>query len=171
MLVHAMNGVPLPREHGFPLRIYIPNHYGMKQPKWITKLTVSDRERPGYWVERGWSERAIVQTTSVIDAVAPPTVVNGAKVVPVGGIAFAGARGIGRVEVQVDEGPWVAAELIAPPVSALTWVLWRYEWPYQPGAHTFRVRAYDGTGALQPTRVRPPHPDGATGIHAVTATI
>jgi DMSO/TMAO reductase YedYZ molybdopterin-dependent catalytic subunit len=170
LLVHAMNGVPLPVAHGFPLRVYIPNHYGMKQPKWITKMHVSDREKPGYWVERGWSERAIVQTTSVIDTVAAPAVVGDNKVVPVGGIAYSGARGISRVEVQVDEGPWESATLLTPALSPLSWVLWRYDWPYEPGGHTFRVRAYDGTGTLQPTRVRPPHPDGATGIDTFTAS-
>ena len=69
LLVYAMNGVALPAEHGFPLRIYIPNRHGMKQPKWITRLQAIDREGRGYWPERGWSQEAIVKTTSVIDVV------------------------------------------------------------------------------------------------------
>jgi DMSO/TMAO reductase YedYZ molybdopterin-dependent catalytic subunit len=163
-----MNGAPLTAEHGAPLRIYVPNRYGMKQPKWITRLEVSDREGAGYWVERGWSKDAIVQTTAVIDTVRSSMMVGEGAVLPIGGIAYAGARGISKVEVQVDDGPWSDATLIAPAVGPLTWVQWRYEWRHQPGRHTFRVRAYDGSGALQPTRERGPHPAGATGVHEVT---
>jgi hypothetical protein len=86
-------------------------------------------------------------------------------------MAFAGARGISRVEVQVDDGPWAAATLVTPPLGPLTWVLWRYDWPRVRGRHTFRVRAYDGAGALQPTIPRPPHPDGASGVHELTRDV
>ncbi|NVB83835.1 MAG: molybdopterin-dependent oxidoreductase [Kofleriaceae bacterium] len=171
LLVYEMNREPLADIHGFPLRIYIPNRHGMKQPKWITKLHVADRDGPGYWVERGWSAKAIPHTTSVIDVVDKPLDRGGTRVVPVGGIAYAGARGISRVEVQVDGGAWEPASLIAPPLSPLCWVLWRYEWPYKAGKHTFRVRAFDGTGAAQEVRVEPPHPDGATGIDELVAKV
>jgi DMSO/TMAO reductase YedYZ molybdopterin-dependent catalytic subunit len=171
MLVYEMNGIPLAAEHGFPLRIYIPNRHGMKQPKWLTRLQLTEDAGRGYWVERGWSKDAIVKTTSVIDTVGASMMLGAAKIVPVGGMAFAGARGISKVEVQVDEGPWERAELVAPPVGPLTWVLWRYDWTYQPGRHRFRVRAYDGTGALQPVVERGPRPDGASGIHSVTMTL
>jgi DMSO/TMAO reductase YedYZ molybdopterin-dependent catalytic subunit len=168
MLVYEMNGVPLPVEHGFPLRIYIPNRHGMKQPKWLTRLRLTEEPGRGYWVERGWSREAIVKTTSVIDTVGASMMLGEAKVVPIGGMAFAGARGISKVEVQVDNGPWEQAELVAPPLGPLTWVLWRYAWTYAPGRHVFKVRAYDGTGALQPTVERGPRPDGASGIHSRT---
>ncbi len=167
LLVYEMNGEPLPAAHGFPLRIYIPNHFGMKQPKWITKMTVVGQNKSGYWEDRGWSETAIPPTTSVIDALyQPPSQTN---TVQVGGIAWAGSRGISKVEVQVDNGPWQAAELRDPPLSPLTWVQWRYTWPnVTTGRHVFRVRAYDGTGALQPTGFAPPEPAGATGINQAT---
>ncbi len=171
LLVWAMNGEPLTAEHGFPLRIFVPNRHGMKQPKWITHLEVTDLARPGYWEVRGWSKEAIPNTTSVIDTVGTSTVLGQAQVLPIGGIAYAGARGISRVEVQADGGQWVGARLRVPPLSPLSWVQWRYDWPYQPGQHTFRVRAYDGTGALQPTEMRGPHPSGATGIHEVTVHV
>jgi DMSO/TMAO reductase YedYZ molybdopterin-dependent catalytic subunit len=171
LLVYAMNGEPLPVAHGFPLRIYIPNHYGMKQPKWITSLEVIDHEGKGYWVDRGWNKRAFVKITSVVDSIATGDIDSQNSLVPVGGIAFAGARGIRKVEVQVDKGPWQAAELRTPALSPLTWVGWRYEWPVEQGQHTFRVRAYDGTGALQETEPNAPHPNGATGIHSKTAQI
>ncbi len=169
LLVYGMNGQTLPMEHGYPLRIYIPNHYGMKQPKWITRIKAIDHAGKGYWVDRGWNKEAHPQIQSIIDTVAQEKVVNGR--VPVGGIAWAGDRGIRKVEVQVDGGTWTQATLLTPPPGPLTWVLWRYDWPRQPGQHTFRVRATDGTAKLQIEQPSDPHPNGATGYHAVSVTI
>ncbi len=171
LLVYEMNGQPLAVEHGFPLRIYIPNHFGMKQPKWITSLEVIDHQATGYWVERGWNIEAIPPTTSVIDAIDAEGFDPQTGLLPVGGIAYAGARGISKVEVQVDEGPWAEAELRTPALSPLTWVQWRYSWKSQIGQHTFRVRAYDGARQLQSDVPAPPEPDGATGIDTKTAIL
>jgi DMSO/TMAO reductase YedYZ molybdopterin-dependent catalytic subunit len=165
LLVYAMNGEPLPEAHGFPLRLYIPDRHGMKLPKWIRRIEAVAEPRAGYWVERGWSATAIPHTTSVIDAV-HATGEGERRTMSIGGIAYAGARGIRSVEVQVDGGIWVPAQLRAPALSPLTWVQWRLDLPYRPGRHTFRVRAVDGTGAVQEATVRPPHPDGATGLYA-----
>ena len=164
MLVYAMNGEPLTAEHGFPLRLYLPDRHGMKLPKWIRRIDAIDQPRPGYWVERGWSATAIPHTTSVIDT-ALPTGSGSERRLSIGGIAYAGARGVSKVEVQIDNGPWQEAQLRTPALSQLTWVQWRLDAAYAPGSHTLRVRAYDGTGAPQDTTVRPPHPDGATGLH------
>jgi len=171
LLVYEMNDESLPAAHGFPLRIYIPNRYGMKQPKWIERITAIDNEGRGYWVARGWSKEAIPVTTSVIDVVDESGALVEGDPVGVGGIAYAGARGISKVEVQVDDGPWEVAQLREPPLSPLTWVQWRYDWPYFPGKHSFKVRAYDANGILQQTMTRGVRPDGATGIHYLTATI
>ena len=70
MLAFAFNGEPLPARNGFPLRIHIPDHYGMKQPKWITEVQVINHDVDGYWVVRGWDKQAVVRATSVIDTVA-----------------------------------------------------------------------------------------------------
>lgn len=171
LLVYAMNDEPLPYEHGFPLRIYIPNRYGMKQPKWIQWIEMVPERLDGYWVERGWDREAFPQTVSVIDTVVVDTTVgeNGAALC--GGVAWAGTRGIGRVEVRVDDGEWQPAELIAPPLSALNWILWRFSFPYQMGRRTLQVRAFDSAGQPQETRNAPPAPSGATGIHQVVVTI
>jgi hypothetical protein len=169
LLVYGMNGETLPVEHGFPLRIYIPNRYGMKQPKWITSIEAIDHSGRGYWVDEGWSAEARPQILSVIDAVAKDHNVNGR--VPIGGIAWAGDRGIKKVEVQVDGGTWAEAILQTPPLSPLTWVLWRYDWLAVPGRHVFRVRATDGTGALQTGEEHDTFPDGATGYNSTTVTI
>jgi DMSO/TMAO reductase YedYZ molybdopterin-dependent catalytic subunit len=164
LLVYAMNDQPLPHEHGFPLRIYIPNRYGMKQPKWIVRMEAVTDERPGYWVERGWSRSAIMRTTSVIDAISVAPVGDGQT--RMGGIAHAGERGISKIEVQVDDGTWQDAELRIPPLSPLTWVQWRLVTLVPAGKHIARVRAYDGTGQLQILEENPPHPNGATGVYS-----
>ncbi|MCL5962183.1 MAG: molybdopterin-dependent oxidoreductase [Chloroflexi bacterium] len=171
LLVYDMDGFPLSAEHGFPLRIYIPDLYGMKQPKWITKIKVANYDGSGYWVDRSWSKTAAVNTTSVTDAVSAANPDRTVSTVPVGGIAYAGAKGISRVEVQMDDGPWVEAKLRLPPLSPLTWVQWRYDFPYKSGTHTFRVRAYDGKGKLQTLEPHDTFPDGATGIHSRMAVI
>ncbi len=168
LLVYGMNGQTLPIEHGYPLRIYIPNRYGMKQPKWITRIEAIDHDGAGYWVDRGWSKEARPQILAIIDSVAQDRIVAGR--VPIGGIAWAGDRGIRTVEVQVDGGTWDAAHLLTPPLGPLTWVLWRYEWPVVAGRHSFRVRATDGTGTLQIEQPAEPHPNGATGYHALTVS-
>ena len=169
LLVYGMDGDTLPAGHGFPLRILIPNRYGMKQPKWITKFTAVDRAGLGYWVERGWSQQARPRIVSVIDTIDTAQRQNGR--IPIGGIAWAGGRGVSKVEVQVDNGPWEQATLITPPLGPLTWVDWRYDWPAVSGNHTFTVRAADGNGVLQTSAVNPPEPDGATGYYSVSQTI
>jgi DMSO/TMAO reductase YedYZ molybdopterin-dependent catalytic subunit len=171
MLTHAWDGVPLLTEHGFPLRIYIPNVYGMKQPKWITAIEVMDHWEPGYWVERGWSNEAQMKATSFIDVVGMDMSIiqadQGKMIVPIGGIAHAGARGISKVELKVDEGAWQPA-MLRTPLSSLTWVVWRYDWPFQHGNHTFTVRCWDGQGTPQIVAQAPPEPDGATGLYSKT---
>lgn len=171
LLVYDMNDEPLPEAHGFPLRIYIPNRYGMKQPKWIARITAIDNEGRGYWVERGWSKDAIPVTTSVIDVVNDSGELVEGDPIGVGGIAYAGGRGISKVEIQVNDGEWETAQLRDPGLSPLTWVQWRYNWPYLPGRYMFKVRAYDGSGNLQQTTTRGVRPDGATGIHSYRASL
>ncbi len=169
LLVYGMNGETLPNEHGFPLRIYIPNRYGMKQPKWITRIEAIAEEGAGYWVDRGWSEEARPRIISMIDTVATEAAEGG--MIPVGGIAWAGDRGIAKVEVRVDDGQWAAADLRTPPHSPLTWVQWRYDWPGMAGEHTVTVRATDGNGDLQIAEAEDVRPDGATGYHSRTVSI
>lgn len=172
MLCYAWDGNILPVDHGFPLRIWLPDRYGMKQPKWITGIEVIDEYKQGYWVERSWDEVAQVKTTSVIDTVAVDAIIeNGSqKLVPVGGIAFAGGRGISKVEVRVDGGSWQEAQLRAP-LSETTWVIWRYEWPFEAGNHTFEVRCVEGDGTPQVEEKRSNRPSGATGIHSREVTL
>lgn len=172
MLAYAWDGQPLLEKHGFPLRVYIPDRYGMKQPKWITSIEVIEDWEEGYWVRRGWSKEAIMNATSVIDTVAADAAIMDGEntLIPIGGIAHAGARGISKVEVKVDEGDWVEANLRTP-LSETTWVIWRYDWPFVEGRHRFEVRAYEGDGTPQLETVQGVRPDGATGIFSVSRTI
>jgi DMSO/TMAO reductase YedYZ molybdopterin-dependent catalytic subunit len=166
LLCYDWDGHPLPSDHGFPLRIWLPDRYGMKQPKWIESIEVSSEYVPGYWVERNWDREARMKATSVIDtvAVAAAQDLGGQRLVPVGGIAHAGARGISRVEVRVDGGPWQEARLRAP-LSETTWVIWRHDWPFEEGDHTFEVRCAEADGTPQIEARRPQRPSGATGLH------
>jgi DMSO/TMAO reductase YedYZ molybdopterin-dependent catalytic subunit len=151
MLAFAWDGVPLAVEHGFPLRIYIPNVYGMKQPKWIQSIDAIERWEPGYWVSRGWDRDGAMKITSVVDTVAvsaTSTDGSGHALVPIGGVAHAGARGISKVEVRVDEGEWREARL-RDPLSETSWVVWRLDLPLERGEHVVTVRCYDGAGMPQ----------------------
>ncbi len=166
MLAYSWDERPIPVEHGFPLRIWLPDRYGMKQPKWITNMTVQEEYTPGYWVARQWDEVARVRATSVVDTISDEAVFerDGQTLVPVGGIAYAGARGISRVEVSVDNGAWQPAQLRAP-LSDTTWVIWRYDWPFEAGNHRMRVRCYEADGTPQIEAQMGNRPSGATGIH------
>jgi DMSO/TMAO reductase YedYZ molybdopterin-dependent catalytic subunit len=167
MLAYAWDGLPLPKQHGFPLRIYIPDRYGMKQPKWIESIEAIDHWEPGYWVARGWDREARMKATSVIDSIATNMMITQSTQemrVPIGGIAHAGVRGISKVELRVDNGEWMPAELRTS-LSGQTWVIWRYDWPLQRGKHIFTVRCFEGDGTPQIAQEAPPDPRGATGLN------
>ena len=170
MLAYFFDDEPLPERNGFPIRIYIPERYGMKQPKWIIDIQVVATDEQGYWVRRGWSEDAIMNTTSVVDVVGGNALYRDEDDnirVPVGGWALAPLRGISKVEVSVDGGEWEEA-MMREPLSDRTWAKWRYDWLFEEGTHTFEVRCYEGDGTLQPTQEQGVRPDGAAGIHSAS---
>jgi len=134
MLAYAWDGVPLPVEHGFPLRLYVPDLYGMKQPKWITRIEAIARWEPGYWVARGWDRDGRVVPSAAVDTVVPR-----GGVAEVGGVAFTGNRGVAKVEVRAEGGAWHEAQL-RQPLSSLAWVLWRASVPVPAGSPKFTAR-------------------------------
>lgn len=166
MLAWNWDNEPLMQQHGFPLRIHVPNLYGMKQPKWITSMEFVEKWNRGYWLVRGWDEKAIVRATSVIDTIAVDAIYKeGSKqFVPIGGIAWAGTRVVSKVQVQIDGGEWVDAQ-IRKPISDKTWVIWRYDWAFTEGNHNFKVRVVEADGTIQTDARAEPHPSGATGHH------
>lgn len=168
MIALQMNGEVLPAEHGFPARLIVPGLYGyVSATKWLTEIEMTTLEAfDAYWVPLGWAKEAPILTQSRIDV---PD--RGSRVVPgpvvVAGVAWAPTRGIGRVEVQLDDLPWTSAEL-SQPLSDAAWVQWRATVDVPAGGHVLRVRATDGTGATQEERRTPPAPDGARGYHEIT---
>lgn len=111
-----------------------------------------------------------MRATSVIDTLATDMMIvreGKTTIVSLGGIAHAGARGISRVEVSVDEGPREPA-LLRDPMSPATWAIWRYDWPFRSGKHAFTVRCFEGDGTPQIAAESPISPSGATGLDRVT---
>ncbi|MDV3222387.1 molybdopterin-dependent oxidoreductase [Intrasporangium sp.] len=171
LLAVRMNGEPLPFEHGFPVRLVVPGLYGyVSACKWVTELKVTTfAEDVGYWTPRGWSAEGPIKTSSRIDVPRSGAAVRAGRVA-VAGVAWAQHRGVARVEVQVDDGPWTDARLAAD-ASVDAWRQWVLEWDATPGSHTLRVRAHDQDGTVQSAAERPPAPDGAEGLHTVTVRV
>jgi DMSO/TMAO reductase YedYZ molybdopterin-dependent catalytic subunit len=164
LLAVAMNGEPLPIEHGFPARLVVPGLYGyVSATKWVVdlKLTTWDDD-VAYWIPRGWDREAPVKTMSRIDVPRTRNVPAGRTAVA--GVAWAVHRGISAVQVRIDDGDWKPARLGATP-SRDTWVQWVYDWDATPGDHLIAVRAVDGEGNLQPEEPEAPAPNGAQGWH------
>ncbi len=160
----GMNGRPLNADHGFPARLIVPGLFGyVSATKWLTNIELTTLDFDGYWVPLGWAKNGPILLQSRIDV---PRGSVRAGDVAVAGVAWAPTRGIGAVEVQVDDGAWEPAGL-GPAISDETWVQWIYRWSAAPGEHVLRVRATDRDGMLQEARVTPPAPDGARGYHEV----
>ncbi|MGU3292275.1 molybdopterin-dependent oxidoreductase [Williamsia sp. M5A3_1d] len=171
ILAVAMNGSPLPVEHGYPARLVVPGLYGyVSATKWVTSLEVTRFDRAkAYWSTRGWSEKGPIKTSSRIDVPRDLADVRAGRVT-VGGVAWAQPRGINAVQVRVDDGAWRPATLRAPDLVD-TWRLWSWEWDATPGDHVLTVRAIDGEGRQQSAVESRPDPDGATGLHSIPVTV
>ncbi len=170
LLATHLNGAPLPSQHGFPARFLFPGHYGMKQPKWVTRIRFSPSDQPGYWENNGWDERAIVKTMSRIDQP-----VDGAAVaagsVSFRGIAFAGDRRISGVELSWDGGrSWRPATLESE-FSPYSWRFWTLTTSLPGGQYRVSVRARDGEGTVQTSTPAPTLPNGADGYHTITIDV
>ncbi len=167
----GMNGEPLPLPHGFPARLIVPGLYGyVSATKWLREIELTTLEAfDGYWVPRGWAKEGPIKTTSRIDVPRPGASIA-AGPTAVGGVAWAPHRGVRRVEVSVDGGPWAEATL-AEALDDDAWRQWRYDWKAVAGAHELRVRATDGTGDVQVGAIGPLKPDGATGYHAIKVKV
>ncbi|MGZ4682517.1 MAG: molybdopterin-dependent oxidoreductase [Acidimicrobiales bacterium] len=163
----AMNGAPLPALHGFPARLVVAGLYGyVSATKWLSEIRLTTLEDfDGYWIPRGWSKEGPIKTQSRIDVPKSGASVTAGSMA-IAGVAWAPGpkRGITKVEVQIDDGEWVEAEL-GDVLSDETWREWMVQWDAVPGSHQARVRATDGTGETQTSDKAPVDPDGATGWH------
>ncbi|MDQ3717897.1 MAG: molybdopterin-dependent oxidoreductase [Thermoproteota archaeon] len=182
ILAYEMNGVPLPAEHGFPVRAIVPGLYGMMNAKWITDIELVDTVYEGFWQRRGWANNAKYQTHSKIafpgnalrnriEELSIDALTVGSKS-PIAGVAFAGDRGISKVEVSMDGGNTWHNASIKDPLSSNSWVLWALDWiPQNKGKYNIVVRATDKTGNVQTAEIRDNYPNGATGYHSVEETV
>jgi hypothetical protein len=170
VLAYQMNGVPLPKKNGFPVRLLSPGLYGIKHPKWIIEILLLPDERLGYWQQQGWTREGRMNTTVRID------VPGGAPQPPepllIQGVSFSGDRGISRVEVSTDSGKTWQDAVLQPPLGPYTWVHWQHEWlDPKLGETVLMARATDGTGELQKENQLDPYPNGAAAFHRVVARI
>lgn len=169
ILAYQLNGEPLPSRHGYPARLIIPSRYGMKNPKWITQITAVTEDYHGFWEQQAWTDVSIPETTSRIDT--PRRAAPVGVPTAIAGLAYAGDRGIRRVEVSTDGGKTWADAALQPALGPYTWVFWAYPWTSPvAGSYTLVCRATDGNGNVQILDRRAPIPDGATGLHRVSVT-
>ena len=172
MLAVAMNGEALPIEHGFPCRMLIPGLFGyVSATKWVTDLNLTTfASSSAYWTQNGWSPQGPVKTASRIDVPQNGATVSAGTVV-IAGTAWATHRGIAAVEVQVDNGAWQEA-VLATADTPDTWRQWSYQWSNAAsGSHTVKVRATDGSGAVQTSAIQDVVPDGSTGYHTISVQV
>jgi DMSO/TMAO reductase YedYZ molybdopterin-dependent catalytic subunit len=171
LLAWRMNGAELPQRHGYPMRVLIPGRYGEENPKWLTRIELTDHFVGGLYSDQGWYNGPL-HTTSRIDSPLPGEHIALGHTFNMAGLAFAGNRGIEKVEVSTDGGQnWHVATL-QPPLSQDSWVLWNWQWtPLLPGTYTLTVRATDGTGALQTSHKQGTVPNGATGYHMIQVQV
>jgi DMSO/TMAO reductase YedYZ molybdopterin-dependent catalytic subunit len=166
LLAYEMNGEPIPQNHGAPVRVLLTNRYGMKQPKWLTAIEVSDREYrsvKGYWVQQGWTQDAYVKVHSAFRVQT-----KDGTALALGGWAYAGNRGISKVEFSPDGGKTWLPAAVKEPLGENTWQFWSAMWtPPRPGEYTVKTRATDGKGMLQPEEPKATLPDGGQGYHTV----
>ena len=171
MLAIGMNGEALPLEHGYPVRMVVPGLYGfVSATKWVVDLEVTRfADSKAYWTQRGWSERGPIKTMARVEVPKSFAKVPAGRVA-IGGTAWAQTRGITKVEVQIDNGPWTEATL-SDEASLITWRQWSFDWEATPGPHYIKARATDGTGEVQTDKRADPVPDGASGWQSLMVTV
>jgi len=173
IVAYLINDEPLPKIHGFPARVIMSGRYGVKNPKWLTRIEPVAQPYSGYWPQRGWNKDAFVRTFSRLDTPQEQDVVPAGKPFPLmRGVAYAGARGISRVEISLDGGRTWADTTLRRILPKDDWMPFTYTWPAPtPGKHDVVVRATDGDGNLQDPAERDSFPDGATGYHHTVVTV
>jgi DMSO/TMAO reductase YedYZ molybdopterin-dependent catalytic subunit len=160
LLAYEMNGVPLLREHGGPVRLLVPGWYGMASVKWLTAITILEQPFTGFYQKdryvldfpgaTGKIPVREMQARALITSLAP-----GAIVAPathrVAGVAWSGRGTVASVEVCLEGGgPWLPARMVDE-AAPYTWRRWEFDWrATKVGRHVLRARAVDDQGNVQP---------------------
>ncbi len=172
LLAYQMNGEPLPGRHGYPVRLLVPGMYGEKSLKWIDRIEVVDREEKGFYEQQGWGPDFVIPTRSRFSGPDLRQPLAAGRPVHLVGQAFAGNRGVASVDVSQDGGATWTPATIDYAGTELTWALWSFDWtPTQAGEYRLAVRATDRTDAVQSAAGRAIVPEGARGLHQVTAKV
>lgn len=171
MVAIGMNGAQLTDVHGFPARLITPGLYGfVGATKWLTRLTLTTyAAEQAYWTRRKWATEAPIKTSARIDTPAPLSTIKSGRTA-IGGVAWAQHRGVGKVEVKIDDGPWQQTRL-GPDVGIDYWRQWYLPWDATPGLHRLSVRATDRQGRPQSSERATPFPNGSSGIQEVVVTV
>lgn len=140
-----MNGRPLPSEHGAPARVLAPSRYGVKNVKWIQQILLSTEVIENFWDDRGWNHEAPVRVNGFI--LVPQASTNVPGPVRLLGTAFAGTDPVAKVEVRIDDGPWIDAPIDYSPGPHI-WTLWHFDAQADPGPHSAQVRVTTASGAM-----------------------
>ena len=161
LLAYAMNGEPLPAQHGFPLRLVVPGWYAVASVKWLTDIELIDSSLEAFfqteryffeWQRDGTTVREPVRLQRVRSLITAPTAgqdVDGGDLA-IRGVAWSGAAPIASVEVSIGDGPWQTAQLIGEG-HRHSWQWWELLTRVDgPGSTTLRSRATDLAGRVQP---------------------
>ncbi|MFC8242553.1 sulfite oxidase [Streptomyces chartreusis] len=166
LVAYAMNGAPLPPQHGYPLRLIVPGWYGMAHVKWLRSITVADEPFTGFQQAVAYRLRRDPEDAGEpVTRIAPrallvppgfPDFMSRARVVKPGtvaleGRAWSGRAPVTRVEISTDAGhTWQDAEQAQDDGERWAWRRWRYDWTATPGEHVLSARATDAEGHTQP---------------------
>jgi DMSO/TMAO reductase YedYZ molybdopterin-dependent catalytic subunit len=165
LLAYAMNGDPLPPQHGYPLRLLVPGWYGMTSVKWLARIEAVALPFTGYQMMKSYRYSqssddpgepvTLIKPRALLIPPGIPEFASRTRIVSTGptilrGRAWAGRASVERVEVSCDDGAtWAEAEL-EPELSPFAWRGWRFAWNAEPGHYTLRARATSSEGAVQP---------------------
>ena len=175
ILAWEMNGVDLPHRHGYPVRAIVPGYFGEKHVKWLTRIELTHANAKGFYENQGWGPDFMAPTRSRIDVPDHESRFSLGQLrgpIEVKGIAFAGDRGISRVEISDDDGEtWTDAKIIYPGTK-LTWALWSHDWqPDSADDYTLVVRATDSEGGVQEWEEDRSPFSGVTGFHKIVVHV
>lgn len=162
LLAYAMNGETLTQVHGAPVRVLLPGWYGFRNVKWLQEIEVTSGPVDGYWEHNGWQARE----THPVARIDVARLLEGNRIL-VAGVAFGGLRGLSRVQVRIDQGSWVEAELNIPALSSYTWVQWRVVLEVATPQFHVTARMIDAAGQPQEQQAHDPYPSGSSGWHTI----